>query len=630
MPKRVFSRYQSDARVIIKACESLSFKYELSDEWLWLPGAAYGLSESVVSGIIAVDQCSNADLHDLDACMLELLDAPVPADNSPNPLISRIMHWYCELQRNVRVPVLDEPYVESLSADNDSDLPRYRVALPGQTRNASLRTLSWITTLVSRSQLVSGVEGGLDPKVIETEFENLNQLLRKSAAPGTNSIHFLRAAHQLDIPFRMMLRGVYVYGTGCYSRWLNSSITDQTSALGVGIAKSKQRSAKLLHQAGLPVPKHALVSSKQEALEIANKLGYPVVVKPDDEDQGRGVSSELSNPESVKKAYVLARELSADVLVEKFCVGEDYRVTVFRDEVIKTMHRRAGGVVGDGVSDVAELLSQEQKEPYLDNYYKQTGVMNLTMDDEALRMLAEQGLDVDSVPEKNTFVNLRKKRNISSGAKQTLITADQIHPDNIRLCIGAARALHLDFAGVDLIIPDISESWLASGGTILEVNAQPQVGISVQPETYATVLSQYLPPPVRIPVHLVLCEEGIIPDQEEIDDLADSLKCNGISSIEGVWIDGHQITEKTNNGFRSARILIYNPTVRAALCVMSAEEVVGKGLPTDRINSVICKNHAKSEKPGSRQFDRALSMLERNRVPESALPVSAELEGTRA
>ena len=528
---RVSARCQNDAQVITKAFKPLKYRFEMSGEWHWLPGAAYGLGESVVTGTVALDDCSAADLADLDACMNVLLETPFTERASENPLISRILYWYCEVQRNVRIPVLDEPFFEKLSPGSDSDEPLYRIALPSQSRVASLKTLGWLQKLVMQSRLVSGVENEFDLTVVQREYQKLKRVLRKYATRDTNSLHFLRAAQELDIPRRMILPGVYAYGTGCHSRLLNSSITDQTSALGVGIARSKSQSARLIRQAGLPAPRHVLVESAEDAQKIAREIGYPVVVKPDNEDQGRGVAPELFDAEAVKNAYAAAREFSSDILVEKFCLGEDYRVTVFRGEVIKTMHRRAGGVVGDGVSTVTELLEREQGEEYLDRLYRQIGEMKLQIDDEALQLLSEQNLEVGSIPEQGCFVYLRKRRNISSGAKQTLISNENIHPDNIRLAVGAARALHLDLAGIDLIIPDISESWLESGGTILEVNAQPQI--------------------------------------------------------------------------------------------------VKKGLPTDRFNSVTCNSADEGNQPDNLTFETALSMLNRNRIADLNSPTPPVVKEAR-
>ena len=57
--------------------------------------------------------------------------------------------------------------------------------------------------------------------------------------------------------------------------------------------------------------RRATRSLTTSALELAQNLGYPVVIKPDDQEQGRGVSAGLRDDAALVTAYQAAREHSS-------------------------------------------------------------------------------------------------------------------------------------------------------------------------------------------------------------------------------------------------------------------------------------------------------------------------------
>jgi len=111
---------------------------------------------------------------------------------------------------------------------------------------------------------------------IQEAFGHLKAFLQRHAVPGVNMFRFLDAAQALDIAVRPVVSGVYCFGTGRASRWLESSYTDRTSVVGTRIARDKSRTALVLRQAGLPVAPHARVTSPAQAVDVADQLGYPL------------------------------------------------------------------------------------------------------------------------------------------------------------------------------------------------------------------------------------------------------------------------------------------------------------------------------------------------------------------
>src|SRR6266498_5330596 len=98
----------------------------------------------------------------------------------------------------------------------------------------------------------------------------------------------------------------------------------QTCALPIlELASDKEETNRLLANLGLPVPRQRLVQREDDAVAAAERVGYPVVVKPYNANHGRGISIHLTTEEQVRNGFALAREHSRSVIVESFIIGED-------------------------------------------------------------------------------------------------------------------------------------------------------------------------------------------------------------------------------------------------------------------------------------------------------------------
>jgi carbamoyl-phosphate synthase large subunit len=53
-----------------------------------------------------------------------------------------------------------------------------------------------------------------------------------------------------------------------------------TSTDSIDLAEDRERFGRLLNEAGIPIPDHGTATSEQEAVEIAERIGFPVVVRP--------------------------------------------------------------------------------------------------------------------------------------------------------------------------------------------------------------------------------------------------------------------------------------------------------------------------------------------------------------
>lgn len=301
-------------------------------------------------------------------------------------------------------------------------------------------------------------------------FEQLN----KGSLLGFNTLHFLKAANELGIPWQHLSGQTFQYGYGSLSRLLNSSFSDKTSTISAAIARDKTQTARLLKLGGIPTPSQLTVNSAEDAVKAAERLSYPVVVKPADQDGGLGVSAFLTNSTDVSKAYEEAKKYSTNVIIEKFIEGNDYRIQIVDGAVQGIIMRSPAGVIGNGSQTILELISKinhERKKATDDSRF----LHQIAIDAECMRMLSAQNLNLESIPKQSVFVRLRGAANVSSGGTPKLLNVQDAHEDNIELALKAARLVRLDVAGVDLLIPDIKKSWRKVNAAICEVNAQPQM-----------------------------------------------------------------------------------------------------------------------------------------------------------
>jgi cyanophycin synthetase len=235
---------------------------------------------------------------------------------------------------------------------------------------------------------------------------------------------------------------------------------------------------------GFPVPKGDIVISREEALMAAKEIGYPVAVKPVAGHKGIGVTAEVQDSEELKSAFARAvkaipEEQSIRVIVEKSLTGADFRLLCVNGRFVAATERRPASVVGDGKSNIAELIRRENRtKARLDT---PTSAMSKIQSDESMEMyLEEQGLSLDSVLEAGRTVYLRKVANLSAGGV-SIDATPTVHPDNIILAQDIAQHFRLTCLGIDAIAPSLAKSWKSGEFGILEINAAPGIFMHLNP-----------------------------------------------------------------------------------------------------------------------------------------------------
>ncbi|MFM9059914.1 MAG: cyanophycin synthetase [Planctomycetaceae bacterium] len=429
-------------------------------------------------------------------------------------------------------------------------------------------------------------------------------LLAVQLGPSTRSI--VEAAAAREIPARRLNEGSLVrLGYGANQRRILASETDATGAVAESIAQDKELTRGLLAEAGVPVPEGRPVTDAADAWAAAEEIGLPVVVKPRCGNQGRGVSVNLVTRDDVERAWRLAREQEVAVVVERFAPGADYRVLVVGGRMVAAARRMPPGVVGDGVATVRELVARVNADPR--RCADHAGALSpIPLDDVARAVLAEQGLDAESIPEAGRGVLLRKSANLSTGGTAEDVT-DVVHPEVAARAVEAARVVGLDVAGIDVIAADIGRPLESQGGVVVEVNAAPGLRMHLEPavgtprDVGAAIVDALFPPGTdgRIPVAAVTGTNGKTTVVRLLSHLAATGGATvGATCTEGVWIGPRQIDAGDCSGPRSARRVLANPAVTTAVLETARGGILREGCGFDRCDVAVVTNIAAGDHLG--------------------------------
>ena len=443
---------------------------------------------------------------------------------------------------------------------------------------------------------------------------------RRALGPSTQSL--VDAAVARDIPWLRLNRYSLVqFGHGRFQQRIQATTTGKTSNIAVELASDKEETNNILRDLGLPVPAQRIVRSSTEALRAAERIGYPVVIKPLAGNHGRGVAINLRTPDEVRAGFEKAREHGRSIVVESYIEGFDHRLLVVDGELVAAAKRVPGHVVGDGKHSIEALVDIVNEDPRRGVGHEKV-LTRLELDHQAERLLGKLGYDKDTVPADGEIVYLRSTANLSTGGTAIDVT-DTIHPDNREMAVRAINAIGLDIGGVDFLTNDISESYRDAGGGICEVNAGPGFRMHVAPsegtprDVGGAVVDMLFPPdtPSRIPIAAITGTNGKTTTSRM---LAHVLKLTGytvgLTSTDGVYINGKLSVAGDMTGPISSQIILRDPSVDAAVMETARGGMLRSGLGFQTCNVACCLNIS-ADHLGLRGIDTVEQLAEVKRVP---------------
>ena len=413
---------------------------------------------------------------------------------------------------------------------------------------------------------------------------------RRALGPSTASI--VHAAEKRGIPWiRLNEQSLIQLGYGCHQQRIQATITGRTSHIAVELASDKEETNKILANLGLPVPKQRLVQSADRAVREAERIGFPVVLKPYNGNHGRGVSINLSDKAEIRAAFDLAAEHSRSVIVETFISGHDHRMVVINGELVAVSKREPGHVVGDGEHTIEQLIAIVNSDPRRGIGHEKV-LTRIELDTQATGLLEKLGYTAATVPPKGEVVYLRLTANLSTGGTARDMT-DLVHPDNAEMAVRAVKAIGLDIGGVDFLTPDITQSYKDIGGAICEINAAPGFRMHMAPsdgrprDVAGKTIDMLFPAgsPVTIPIAAITGTNGKTTTSRmlaHIHKLAG--KRVGLTTTDGVYVDGQRTVVGDMTGPTAARIVLSDPNVEVAVLETARGGLLRAGMATRHVD----------------------------------------------
>jgi cyanophycin synthetase len=420
----------------------------------------------------------------------------------------------------------------------------------------------------------------LDDRIAEV----IELVERDELGPSTRAI--VNAAAARGIPWtRLNQESLVQLGFGTHRRFIQAAMSSQTNAIAVDIAGDKALTKALLDRAGIPTPAGAVVGTADEAVREFETMGSPAVVKPLDGNQGKAVSLHLSTAAQVREAFETASHYSSQVIIEELLDGNDFRVLVVDGKMVAASQRCPASVVGDGRRTVRELIEETNGDPRRGDGHSKP-MSTIRIDPVLVCCLAKQDLHLDAVPAAGMTVRLRENANLSTGGAAIDVT-DRVHPTMRRICERAAIAVGLDICGVDLVVPDIAESFQTGG--IVEVNAAPGIRMHHWPtagtarDVGAEIIRMLYPVgDGRVPIVSITGTNGKTTVTRLVTHiLSRPGLCVGMTTTDGIWIGGEQVAAGDTTGPRSAATVLSDPRVEMAVLETARGGIVRNGLGYD-------------------------------------------------
>lgn len=240
------------------------------------------------------------------------------------------------------------------------------------------------------------------------------------------------------------------------------------------IMENKELTKLILKEHDINVPASVTVNHVDEALnKYSDYINRDIVIKPKSTNCGYGVSilKRLNSKEDYIRAVKHASSYDNCVIIEEFVQGNEYRFLVVADEVVAVMHRVPANIVGDGIHNIEDLVSEKNRNPMRGKGHI-TPLEKIIIGPVEDNNLASQMKDIYYVPAEGEIVYLRENSNISTGGDSIDFT-DDVHEQYKVIAINATKVAGAKICGVDIIIQDVKEKPDENNHSIIELNFNP-------------------------------------------------------------------------------------------------------------------------------------------------------------
>lgn len=295
---------------------------------------------------------------------------------------------------------------------------------------------------------------------------------------------------------RLLARAAYAFGCTVYvyvglnmfraeykgkKRFFRNLTTPLNVEVSIKNADNKFVTNCLLKESRFPVAN--LMTLSQEEFKAntwtLGDLQFPLVVKPLDGNKGIGVVTNITTKKDLILMLKKTFKNHEVALIEEFKGGmKDYRITILDNKIIGVLLRTPAYIKGDGKYTIRELITLKNAERKKNTDIKMGAI---SIDDELRNNLKKLHLTLDGIPAKGKTIQLKNVCNMGSGGEVEEVT-DAICSENKQLALQITKAFQLRLCGLDVLCKDIRKPITSTGGVVIEVNAQPDIGMHHFPQ----------------------------------------------------------------------------------------------------------------------------------------------------
>ncbi|HYF30491.1 MAG TPA: cyanophycin synthetase [Chitinophagaceae bacterium] len=422
--------------------------------------------------------------------------------------------------------------------------------------------------------------------------------INKEEGLGPSTQSLINEAKRRNIPYRRLNKeSLIMFGHGVHQKIVCATMACTTSSVGVDLASDKEQTRRILSSGFIPVPEGRVISTEEELMEVISEVGFPLVIKPLNGNQGKGVTTNINSRERAIEAFATAKQMSEDVIAERFISGLDYRFLVINYKLEAVARRTPAMVVGDDRSTIEQLIVQTNSDPNRGEGHEKV-LTTIKVDARTNSILVEKNLTLNSVLPFGEILFLKDTANLSTGGTARDVT-DVVHPYNVFMVERIARLMNLDICGIDIIAQDISTPITAETGGVLEVNAAPGFRMHLSPtkgtaRNVAEPVMRMLFPEgsrSRIPIVAVTGTNGKTTTTRLVAHLAKQAGHTvGYTTTDGIYIQGQAIYYGDCSGPSSAEAVLRDPIVDFAVLECARGGILRSGLGFDKCDISIITN----------------------------------------
>ncbi|NFN87477.1 cyanophycin synthetase [Clostridium sporogenes] len=430
---------------------------------------------------------------------------------------------------------------------------------------------------------------------IKTKIKDLKYLL-KSEELGPSTFSIIEEAKKRNIPItKIGEESMFQLGYGIKGKIIEATICNSTSAVSVDIACDKLLSKNILMDQCIPVAEGYKVNNYIDLLFKAERIGYPVVLKPRFGNQGKGVIVNIKNQKELVNAYRIINNKFQNIMIEKYINGKDYRACVVDGKVVAVAQRIPPYIIGNGKSTIYELIKELNRDERRGDGHEKP-LTKVKIDKELKNNINKVGYTLGHILPKGDKLELRHNANLSTGGVAVDCT-DLICNETKEVCERVAKAIGIDICGIDICCGDISKPLNDNEG-IMEVNAAPGIRMHQYPYkgesrnvAKAIVDMMFKEDNGNIPIISITGTNGKTTTTRLIaHTLSLSGKKVGMTTTGGIYVNNKCIDKGDTTGYYSARTVLTNKEVEVAVLELARGGLIKAGLPYDLADVGIITN----------------------------------------